>query len=92
MITAAMVLFSIFVVFPVQIMFPEALHIVPNTKARVSALMNSLRLILTAGVLEVISYFYTGDFFLLGITTAVLMLISLFLIVYILNKKWMHFE
>lgn len=92
MITAAMVLFSIFVVFPVQIMFPEALHIVPNTKARVSALMNSLRLILTAGVLEVISYFYTGDFFLLGITTAMLMLISLFLIVYILNKKWMHFE
>ncbi len=92
LITGAMVIISIFVVIPVQIMFPEALHMVPKAKARASALINSLRLMLTAGFLELISYFYTGDFFLLGVTITVLITIAIFLLVYILRKNWMQFE
>lgn len=92
LITAAMVLFSIFVVFPVQIMFPEALHIVPKAKARASALINSLRLTLTAIFLAIISYFYTGNFLLLGITITILILIAIYLALYILKKQWIQFE
>lgn len=87
-ITTAMVLFGAFIAIPVQILFPKSLYVVPNSKARASALVNSTRLALTAIVLEVVSYYYTGNFFLLGMTITVLMMISLLIFVYITYKHW----
>lgn len=67
LITALMALFGIFFVFPINVLWPASLEVVPDTKARASALMNVGRLIGTALSLEGVSYLYTGQFFHTGI-------------------------
>lgn len=92
LITAIMSLYGMAVVFPVSILFPVMLDVIANSKGRISALMNSFRLILTAVVLEIISYFYVGDFFLLGLFIVALILISLVMFRHILVNDWVQFD
>lgn len=91
LITLLMSLYGAAVVLPIQILFPVALQVIANSKGRISALMNSIRLILTAVVLEIISYFYAGDFLLLGLSVVLLMMASLVMFRHIVKKDWVEF-
>ena len=63
LITGLMMLFAIAVVFPINVIYPQTLEILDGAKSRTAALINSLRLLLTAGFLQLISYYYVGEFF-----------------------------
>jgi DHA1 family bicyclomycin/chloramphenicol resistance-like MFS transporter len=79
-ITGAMLLFSIGAVFPCNIIYPISLEILPKSSGRSAALMNSIRLLLTAGAVQGVGIFYDGSFFPIGITQFCSMFIGVFLI------------
>ncbi|MCX7338417.1 MAG: multidrug effflux MFS transporter [Alphaproteobacteria bacterium] len=62
-ITGLMIVISLGVVFPFNILFPAALEAVPDSKGKMAALMNAIRLIICAIALEFIGYIYTGAFY-----------------------------
>lgn len=66
-ITGLMCLYSIPVVFPINILYPKLLEAVPDASGRAAALGNVMRLIVTAIGVELISYLYTGRFLELSI-------------------------
>ena len=76
LITALMAAFGMGFVFPVNVLWPASLEIVPDTKARASALMNVGRLSMTGLALEVISYIYGGRFLYMGLFIFVATLLS----------------
>lgn len=92
LITVLMSMYGAAVAFPVQILFPIMLQVIANSKGRISALMNCLRLIMTAVVLEVISYYYAGNFMHLGLSIVVMMMISLLIMRHILQNDWIQSE
>lgn len=66
-------------VFPINILYPKSLNIIPNSKAKASALVNFGRLSLSAVALNIITMVYTGHFmpiaifiFIMGINAFVL--------------------
>ncbi len=61
-ITLGMSLYVMPFVFPVNIMYPESLGILPDFKGRAAAMINFGRLAFSAIGLEVVSYLYTGTF------------------------------
>jgi len=54
-------------VFPINILYPISIDVVPGAQSRATALMLALRLILTAIAIEVVSLLYSGSFFPIGI-------------------------
>jgi DHA1 family bicyclomycin/chloramphenicol resistance-like MFS transporter len=78
LITALMCLYSVAVVFPINIMWPRLLEAVPGATGRASALGNVVRLIITAIGVELISYLYTGRFLHLSILLLVAAIIALY--------------
>jgi DHA1 family bicyclomycin/chloramphenicol resistance-like MFS transporter len=91
-VTAIMLLFALGAVFPINIMYPLALDIVKDSKARSAALIWSVRLVVTAILLEGVSYFYTGSFTPVGITIAAAILIAFVITQRLLKKKSLIFE
>lgn len=92
LITLPMVFLAAAVVLPINILYPITLEILEKSKARTAALLNALRLLLTGGLLEVISYFYTGTFMHLGITIVILTALSLYLIWHIFHHNWVQLQ
>jgi MFS transporter, DHA1 family, multidrug resistance protein len=68
LITSVMLIFSVGAVFPCNILYPTSLEILPNSSARAAALLNSLRLLLTAAAVQGVGIFYDGSFFPIGMT------------------------
>ncbi len=62
LITAAMCLYALPIVFPMNILYPKSLDTVPNSKARAAAMINFGRLAFSAIGVELVSFFYTGYF------------------------------
>lgn len=87
-ITSVMLVFAGAVVFPINILYPLSLEVVDNTKSRTAALINGLRLLLTAFFLELISYFYTGKFLPIGLAIFCTTIISLLFIRKIFHSGW----
>ncbi len=61
-ITLGMSLYVMPFVFPINIMYPESLDILPDFKGRAAAMINFGRLAFSAIGIEVVSYLYTGTF------------------------------
>lgn len=91
-ITAVMLIFTMGIVFPINILYPMCLEVVEDAKSRTAALINSLRLLLSAIFLELISFFYIGEYYHLGLTNAILTFIGVIFIIYLFKKGWVHFE
>jgi DHA1 family bicyclomycin/chloramphenicol resistance-like MFS transporter len=66
-VTAAVLLFSFGAVFPVNILYPISLEEIPNSKSKAAALIQAMRLVITAGILECVSYYYRDNFMSLAI-------------------------
>lgn len=91
-VTAVLILFSIAVVFPINILYPLSLEIVPHTKGRSAGLGQTMLLLLTASLIETVSYFYNGWFMPIGLAMVLSILISLVLVQAIIYKKWLHLD
>jgi DHA1 family bicyclomycin/chloramphenicol resistance-like MFS transporter len=85
LITGVMLVLSIAAVFPIQILYPSALELMPRGKAKVSALITAMRLLVTAFLLEIVSYFYTFNFLPIGLCIAVLAVLSFIITRYIVS-------
>ena len=85
-ITMTIMLMSIGAVFPVNIIFPQALLVVKNAQGRSAATLLSARLICTSLTLGVVSYFYDGTLFSMGLAVAMLILLSMLIIALLLKK------
>ncbi len=85
LITGLMLILSIAAVFPLQILYPSALELVPRGKAKISALITAMRLLVTALFLETVSYFYTENFAAIGLSIIVLAMISCTVVRYIVS-------
>lgn len=62
LITVVMALYVMPFVFPINVLYPLSLEILPDTKGRAAALINCGRLGFSAIGVEVVSYMYTGYF------------------------------
>lgn len=89
-ITSVMLIFAATVVFPCNILFPISLEVVEGAKGRAAALMSGMRLLLTAGMLEVISYFYVGKFLPIGLGIFAMSFLALAFFYIIFSKGWAH--
>lgn len=76
-ITLVLQLEGIGVVFPINILWPLALDNVPNAKGRMAAIMVAGRLIITSCSLQIVSYFYKGVFFHIGLAMVISLILSL---------------
>jgi DHA1 family bicyclomycin/chloramphenicol resistance-like MFS transporter len=81
-ITGAMLVFSIGAVFPCNIIYPLSLEILPNSSGRSAALMNSIRLLLTAAAVQGVSLFYDGRFLPIGMMQFFSMGMGVFLMIW----------
>lgn len=88
LITFVMMIFAAAAVFPINILYPHSLEVVENTKGRTAALILSLRLIITAVLLQTVSFFYQGNFVHLGAVMVMLMIISFVCIYLLIKRKW----
>ncbi len=88
-ITAVLLIFSVGAVFPINILYPALLEILPHTKGRSAGLGQSTLLLLTALMLELVSYYYHGKFMPIGFVMSILLVASLKLIQVILRKEWL---
>jgi MFS transporter, DHA1 family, multidrug resistance protein len=66
-ITLCMMLASLGVIFPINILYPLALEAVPHAKGRIAAVFVAGRLMMTAFGIQIVSYFYQGTFAPIGI-------------------------
>lgn len=63
--------------FPINVLYPIALGIVPGTKARTAALIRSFRLLLSGVMLQITSELYSGSFSFISISLVLLLVIGL---------------
>lgn len=89
-ITTVLLIFSVGAVFPINILYPALLEILPHAKGRAAGLGQSMLLLLTALLLELTSYYYDGQFMPIGLLMSVAMIISLILIRQIMKRKWLY--
>lgn len=90
-ITMSIILFSIGLAFTFNILYPYSLEIVENAKGRIAALLQSSRLLMTAFLLQIVSYYYNGQFLPIGIAMFATILFSFITIQKLLSKKWLEF-
>ena len=78
MITLCMQFLAVGIIFPVNILYPLSLEAVPHAKGKISALLTSSRLILTAVCLQIVGYIYNGTFIPIGTTIGFFVALALF--------------
>lgn len=76
-ITMVLMMLSCGVVFPLNILWPLCLESVKNAKGRIAAVLLSSRLILTSLSIQLVSYFYNGAFFEVGVAMIIMLTLSL---------------
>lgn len=76
-ITIVVQLVAVGSIFPCNILWILALESVPNAKGRITAILVSGRLIITAICLQLVSYFYQGNFTSLAIVMCITIVIAL---------------
>jgi len=92
-ITLAFLPFIISQIIPSVILYPLALNFLPHAKARVSAIIQGARLVLTAVGLQVAGYFYQGSFQSIGMVLVCFILIAVITLYFVMgNHALMHLK
>jgi MFS transporter, DHA1 family, multidrug resistance protein len=91
-ITGTMLFYAAAVVFPINILYPISLEVLEYSKSRAAALITGVRLLLTAIVLEVISFFYVGKFYPLGLGMVLSTAIALIFLWQIFKRGWANLD
>ena len=76
-ITLILLLEAVGVVFPINILWPLALSVVPGATSRMTAIMTTSRLILTSLGLQLVGFLYNGVFFHIGLVMVLSLIIGL---------------
>lgn len=79
-ITLALMFFSAAIVFPINIIYPFSLEILPYVKGRAAGLGQAITLLLTAVLIELAAYFYHGQFTPIGLGMFISIIASLVLL------------
>lgn len=90
-ITSIMALQAVCMAYPLYILWPLATTSIPGANARLSALLVNFRFLITAILVELVSFFYSGNFVSIGIAINVVLVICL-ATGYILHKKYKILE
>ena len=85
-ITLAFLPFIISQIIPSVILYPLALNFLPQVKARVSAIIQGARLVLTALGLQIAGYFYQGSFKSIGIILSSFILVAVVTLFFVINN------
>lgn len=86
-ITLAFVIFVIGQIIPSNILYPLYINLMPNAKARLTAIAQGSRLIISSLGLQIASWFYDGTFLSIGITAGIFILIA-FVMKYFVLRQW----
>ena len=86
-ITSVMQLLAIGVIFPINILYPLCLESIPDAKGKISALVTSGRLVLTAISLQVAGYIYNGTFSPIGTTMVLALILGLWCCYKVFQKE-----
>lgn len=86
-ITLAMQLLAIGVIFPINILYPLCLDAVPDAKGKISALVTSGRLVLTAINLQIAGYIYNGTFMPIGTIMILALILGLWFCYQVFQKE-----
>lgn len=87
LITLAMLIFVVGQIIPSAILYPVCVNFIPEAKAKISALIQGLRLVLSALCVQTAGYFYDHTFKSVGIIMSGLIVVTLFLQFYISTNK-----
>lgn len=87
-ITFTLLIWSSGIVFPINILYPMSLESVPDAKGRIAAVIQAGRLLLTSASLQVVSYFYMGTFFSIGLAMCLIFMVAFFALFYLTH----HFQ
>lgn len=85
-ITLAFLPFIISQIIPSVILYPLALNFLPHAKARVSAIIQGARLILTALGLQITGYFYQQTFQSIGIVLICFIMVAVITLYFVINN------
>ena len=77
-ITLSMLIQSIAVVVPCNILYPLMFDILPESKGKTSAILTTVKMLTLAFGVQFASYFYDNTFLMIGITLAMVILAALF--------------
>lgn len=86
-ITLAILVFVIAQIIPSTILYPLCLHFMPQARARVSAILQGLRLILTALSLQIAGYFYQGSFRNIGVILVICIFIGVMTLSFVIKNR-----
>jgi DHA1 family bicyclomycin/chloramphenicol resistance-like MFS transporter len=87
LITLSFVPFIISQIIPSTILYPLAINFIPEAKGKVSAIMQGVRLIITALCLQIIGYFYNGTFQNIGIILTTFILLAVITLFFVVNNR-----
>jgi DHA1 family bicyclomycin/chloramphenicol resistance-like MFS transporter len=85
-ITLAFLPFIISQIIPSVILYPLSLTLLPHAKAKVSAVIQGARLILTAVGLQIAGYFYQGSFQNIGIILIGFIVVAVITLFFVINN------
>lgn len=85
-ITLSFTPFIIAQIIPGTILYPISLHIIPEAKGRVAAVISSVSFIVSAIGLQVAGYFYEGSFLSLGVILLVFIILAQVLLYCVVNQ------
>jgi len=86
-ITLAFLPFIISQIIPSVILYPLSLNFLPHAKARVSAIIQGARLILTAFGLQIAGYFYQKSFQSIGIVLICFIIVAVITLFFVINNN-----
>ena len=90
-ITAVIALFSLGCVFPINILYPLSLEVLPNSAGKAAGLGQAIVFLATALLLELIGYFYNETFTPIGVAMLIAISLSFILFYRIIKNKWLSF-
>lgn len=88
-ITLSMLVFVIGQIIPSTILYPICLNFLPHAKGRVSAIIQSTRLVLTAIGLQIASYYYVGSFQNTGIIILTVILAAVITLYFVISNRYL---
>lgn len=74
-------------IIPTNILYPVCISLIPHAKARISALIQGGKLILTSIGLQIAGYFYVGSFHHIGIILICFISVSVFTLYFVMNNE-----
>lgn len=86
-ITVSFIPFVIAQIIPSTILYPLCVNFLPQAKAKVSALIQGGRLILSAIALQIAGYFYSGNFRNIGIIIIICILIATVTLYFVIHDR-----